>query len=106
MTPEGGRRWGHSWLDTGGKKYPVFFQIRIDLRHHNAHSRLSPSLAMHKTGQWCCLIQIFDFFAVWSSSANKRRSSMSLRSVGFFNAQSERTPLSNVSGNTMQNSSL
>jgi hypothetical protein len=24
MTPEGGRRWGHSWLDTGGKIYPIF----------------------------------------------------------------------------------
>src|ERR1039458_6334060 len=46
-----------------------FFEKRFDLRHYNAHSRLSPSLAMHKTGQWCCLIQVKAASAVSSSAS-------------------------------------
>jgi hypothetical protein len=54
--------WGQSWLD----KRVYCLKMRFDLRHDNAHYRVSPSLAMQKTGQWYCLIQVREFAAVFS----------------------------------------
>jgi hypothetical protein len=53
MTPNGGYRWGQSWLDTGlggNVRVQLEDKIRIELRHDNTHSQESPPLAMHKTG--------------------------------------------------------
>jgi hypothetical protein len=76
MTPEGGAA-GVSlgWTRVSGGRgdaSSLFVKNRIDLRHYNEHSRLSPSLAMQQTGQWCCLIQVNDFFAVSSSRLDVR----------------------------------
>src|SRR5450830_1711826 len=97
MTPRGGTPLGSFLVGYWGEKISSFFQIRIDLRHHNAHSRLSPSLAMHKTGQWGCLIQGKDPSAILSSVCSKRRTGLLLRRFGaFFDAQNERVRLGSV----------
>jgi len=67
--PRGGAAGVITWLDTGRmgrKQVQLLKKNRIDIWHYNAYSRLRPSLAMHKMGQWRCLIQVNDFFAVSS----------------------------------------
>jgi hypothetical protein len=68
MTPNGGRRRANL---AGYKGVGDRALNRIDLWLYNAHSHLSSSLAMHKTGQWCFLIHLNDISAILRSILNK-----------------------------------
>jgi hypothetical protein len=67
MTPDRGTPLGSILAGHKGSGY-VRVQLanlnRFDLRHGNPPYRASPSPAMQKTGQRCCLIKVKDYSAV------------------------------------------